>query len=104
MPWLLIAYVLGLFYFAANPGRISDKGLFRAAWIWYAIIPFNHFVFTLFRAGNIRSTRGLALVEIWSDGISWLLLGISLILLVTALIPAQKPDDPASGGNTGGSR
>ena len=90
MTWLLIAYVLGLFYFAANPKKISNTGLFRAAWIWLGLIPVNHFIFTLFRAGNIRSTRDLALVEVWSNGISWLLLGISLLILINALIPCEE--------------
>ena len=89
MTWLLAAYALGLLYFAANPKRIANTGLFRAAWIWFALIPINHFVFTLFRAGNIRSTRDLALVEVWSSGISWLLLGISLLILINALIPIE---------------
>jgi hypothetical protein len=87
MTWLLASYLIGLLYFAAQPEKISNKGTFRTAWIWFALIPVSNFVFALFRAGNISSTRDLALVEIWADGFGWLFLGISFFVLIGALVP-----------------
>lgn len=87
MPWLLCAYLLGLLYFIANPQKVVNRGAFRTAWIWFALVPVSNFVFALFRAGNIRSTSELALIEVWSDGIAWLLLAISLFVLIGALLP-----------------
>lgn len=87
MTWLLIAYLIGLLYFVANPGKVANRGAFRTAWIWFALIPVSNFVFALFRAGNISSTRDLALVEIWADGFGWLFFGISLLILMGALVP-----------------
>lgn len=87
MTWLLIAYLLGLLYFSANPDKISNRKAFRTAWIWFTLIPISNFVFALFRAGNVRSKRSLALVEVWSNGIAWLLFGISLFILLKAFTP-----------------
>ena len=87
MTWLLASYLIGLLYFAAKPEKISTKGAFRTAWIWFALIPVSNFVFALFRAGSIRSTRDLALVEIWADGFGWLFLGISFFVLIGSLVP-----------------
>ena len=91
MIWLQIVYLLVLVYFAAYKTKISEKGLFRAAWITFALVPISNFVFTLFRVGNIRSPRALGLVEVWSNGFAWLLLGISFLILINALIPKEKP-------------
>lgn len=91
MTWLLIVYLLALVYFAANPNKISDIGLFRGAWICFALIPMSHFVFALLRAGNARSTIRMAVIEILSDGISWLFISYSLLFLINALIPKKKP-------------
>ncbi len=90
MIWLQIVYLLVLVYLVVDQSKISDKGLFRGAWITFALIPISNFVFTLFRAGNIRSTMDLALVEVWANGISWLLLGISFLTLINALIPKEE--------------
>ena len=90
MTWLLIAYTLVLVYLAANPNKIADKEVFRSAWICFAAIPVSNFVSTLFRAGNIRSTHKLALVEVWASGVSWLILGISLLMLINALVPKDN--------------
>lgn len=80
----------------ANPRKVSNKGSFRAAWRWFALIPICNFVFTLFRAGNVRSTRDLALVEIWSNGFAWLFVGISFFFLLGALMPGDTEDAEAT--------
>ena len=87
MTWLLTTYLIGLLYFAAKSENVPNKEAFRTAWIWFALIPVSNFVFALFRAGNIGSTRDLALVEIWADGFGWLFLGISFFVLIGALVP-----------------
>ena len=95
MIWIMLVYGAFLFFLAYERKRIISQSSFRVAWISYAVIPFTHAFFTLFRAGNSRSPQGLALVTIWEDGISWLLLGISLVALLNALIPAAS--SPSSG-------
>ena len=90
MTWILTAYLLGLLYFATNQDRLLSKQSFRQAWIWFVTIPISHFVFALIRAGNSRSPRDLALVEIWADGIAWLLLGISLFFMLGALVEKES--------------
>jgi len=93
MTWLLAAYLLGLLYFTANPDKVSNKETFRIAWIWFALIPIANFVFALFRAGNAGIAKDLLLVEIWSNGIAWLLLGISFFIFINALMPDDSEDE-----------
>jgi hypothetical protein len=90
MTWLLTAYFLGLIYLAVNRERLGRTDSFRMAWIWFALIPISHFVFALFRVGNLRSPGDLALIEIWSDGIAWLLLGISMLYLAGSVAPERE--------------
>ena len=90
MTWIYLVYLVGLLYFATNQNRLVNKNAFRLAWIWFAIIPISQFVFTLFRAGNYRSSADLVLIEIWADGIAQLLFGISLILMLGALVPKNS--------------
>ena len=90
MTWFLIAYLLSLIYLAANKTRIEDRGAFRVAWIFFALVPVSHFVFALFRAGNSKQPGDLVLIEIWSNGIAWLLLSFSLLALMNALVPSES--------------
>jgi len=100
MNWILIAYLLGLLYLATHRGKLLNAGSLRTAWIWFALVPINQFVFSLFRAGNVGSTHDLALVEIWADGISWLLLGISLLCLTGSLAAPRQPNaEPGGAAN-----
>ena len=94
MTWTLIAYGAGLFYFAARQDKVINKNRFRIAWIIFASIPLSHFFFILLRANNVnmrkpspRMAGNLASIELWSSGVEWLLLAISLIVLMTAIIP-----------------
>lgn len=93
MTWILVATLLGLLYLATNQERILDRKSFRQAWIWFAMVPMSHFVFALLRADNSRSTRDLALTEIWADGVAWLLLGISLLFLLGALVSKEEESE-----------
>ncbi len=90
MVWFMIAYALGLFYFAANPTKIARRGRFRLAWILFALVLPNSALFTLLRSTTIGSARSLALLEIFSNSISWLLIGLSFLLLHGALLPPGK--------------
>ena len=98
MTWIYLVYLAGLLYFAANQHRLVNKKAFRLAWIWFAVIPISHFVFALFRAGNFRSSGDLLLVEIWAEGIAQLLLGISLILMLGALLDKDSQDEKQESG------
>jgi len=94
MTSLLVGYLLGLFYFAANQSKIACKKSFRIAWILFVLIPINNFFFMFFRLfnvdGRISSTRTLALVNTWADGIVWLLLGISIFFLFRSLLANES--------------
>jgi hypothetical protein len=81
MNWLLIAALLALTFVSCNVEKAGNRSALRMAWIWFAAIPFSHFVMALFRAGNFRNPRDMALVEIWSDGFAWLFLGLSIFSL-----------------------
>jgi len=93
MTWIYIAYLAALLYVSTNRQRFGHPGSLRLAWLYYAAIGFSHFFFTLFRAGNFSDSRDLALVEIWSEGVQWLLLGISLVYLAGTVAPPR--DDAA---------
>jgi hypothetical protein len=103
MTWLLIAYGIGLFYFLIRQDHVADKDRFRMAWILFASIPLSHFVFTLLRVAfanpgkpTPRMARNMASVELWASGVEWLLLGISLIVLLTSIIPKGHPNSTTS--------
>jgi len=90
MTWFLIAYLAGLFYLALNQNKIADKGGFCGAWISFALIPAGNFLFTLIRLNNMRRSSTLAVIELWSTGITWLLLSISLLFLLKAFMSKPK--------------
>ncbi len=90
MTWILLVYLGGLLYIASNHARIRNKNGFRVAWIWFGLILVVHFIFALFRAGNISSSHDLALIEVWSNGISSLLLAISFFVLLGAMVPVDS--------------
>ena len=81
MTWILVAYLLALVYIAGNRDKFPKNMSLWPAWLWFSLVPVSRFVFALFRAGNMRSVRDLALIEVWADGIGWLLLGLSFLCL-----------------------
>jgi hypothetical protein len=99
MTWLLIAYLIALLYIALRRAVVPNGHAFRKAWIAFALIPISHFFFTLLRAGNFGDSRDLALVEIWADGVEWLLLGISMIFLTGTLVPGSSASGSFGGSN-----
>jgi len=100
MNWILIAYLFGLLYLATHKEKIPGAGSLRTAWVWFALIPISQFFFSLVRAGNVNSATDLALVEIWADGIGWLLLGISFFCLTSSIAGRRskilEPDGPTN--------
>ncbi len=102
MIWILIAYLIGLLYLATHREKLSNAGSLRMAWIWFALIPIIQFFFSLFRAGNVGSARDLALVDVLADGVSWLLLGISLLCLTGSLAARRQPNAEPAGAATAG--
>ena len=100
MPWILVAYLLALAYLTVHPEKLPKGTSVRVAWFWFSLIPVSQFFFTLFRAGNYTSARDLALVEIWAEGVAWLLLGVSLLRLFGNVFPHAEnyavQDEPMS--------
>jgi hypothetical protein len=96
MTWILIAYLAALLYVSANQQKFANPAALRPAWLWFAAVPISHFFFTLIRAGNFGDPRDLALVEIWSEGFQWLLLGVSIVYLAGAVAPRRGGDWTAS--------
>ena len=92
MTWILIAYLAALLYVSANQQKFAYPAALRPAWLWFAAIPISHFIFALFRVGNSRDPRDLALIEIWAEGFQWLLLGISIVFLARAVAPWRGTD------------
>jgi len=95
-----------------NRSRLPKRGSLRAAWVWFALIPLTQFVFALFRAGTGGSARDLMLVEMWADGVGWLLLGLSLLCLTdlfgdpdhTNAEPGAPPEPPSAAPTQSGSK
>jgi len=103
MTWTLIAYGAGLFYFLIRQDKVSSMDRFRVAWILFASIPLSHVFFTLLRAGSVNPGRpsprmvgNLASIELWSSGVEQLLLGVSLIVLMTAILPSNPTSSKTS--------
>ena len=90
MTWFMITYVLGLLYFAANPTRIANRKRFRMAWMLFAVVPMVIAFFTFLRVFTVGLTRSMVILEITSTSLSWLLIGISFILLLGAILPADE--------------
>jgi len=90
MIWLMVAYLLGLFYFVANPSKIANQKRFRLAWILFGIMPLISALFTMLRTFTLGFTRSGALLEIISNGLQWLLLGVSFLVVLSALLPRDK--------------
>jgi len=90
MIWLMIACLLGLFYFAANPNKIVNRPRFRAAWMTLAVIPIVSGFFTFLRSFSVGFVRPMAVMEILSNSLSWALLGVSLWMMLGAVLPADK--------------
>jgi hypothetical protein len=97
MTWLLITYLLALIYLSVYREKLGKANSLRPAWNSFRHGADQYFVFALFRAGNVDSTKDLALVEIWADGVSWLLLGISFLFLAQTLAPERAGKAEVSG-------
>jgi hypothetical protein len=87
MNWILIAYLFVLIFLAVKRDKFPSALALRPAWICFALIPVSYFAFAVFRAGNIRDPRDMALIEIWANGIEGLLLGLSMLSLTGMLAP-----------------
>ena len=87
MNWIHIAYMFVLIFLVMKRDKFANPAALRPAWITFALVPISYFVFALFRAGNFPGTRDLALIEIWSNGVEWLLLGISMLFLTAMIAP-----------------
>ena len=94
--WFVIIYGVGLFYLLIHQDNVRDKNSFRITWILYCLAIMSSGVFALFKAGcsssrvpSSRIVKNLALIDIWSTGLTWLLLGLSLLILLRAVMPSD---------------
>jgi hypothetical protein len=91
MPWVLAAYLLALALFTFKADEIVPRETLGNAWRWLAGVGVCHFIFALVRAGNTRDPQDLIVAGIWEEGVSWLLLGISIFSLVGGLTAKRRP-------------
>jgi len=100
MTWILIVYLVALLLLAYKHEKIVNLSAFRVSWLFFTLVLGTHFLFTLFRAGNYRDPRDMALVEIWANGLPWFFFSISFFVLMFALLPTSQPprfpDSPPS--------
>ena len=99
MNWFLVIYFLALVYLATSDRIILSRTSLKNAWFFLALIPFAEVIFSMIRIGNRRGPSDLMRIELWSNGITWLLLGISLFSLINALFPKttnapNRPHEP----------
>jgi hypothetical protein len=85
-----VAVQSGLIFLSTRLEGTSKRGSFHAAWIFFAPIPLWQLIMHLFRAGDIRSSRTLQLIEIWDQAVPCLLLGVSLLCLSGALASGTR--------------
>jgi hypothetical protein len=83
----MIAYFAGLLYFAANPDKIVNRRRFRLAWMLFAVVVLISGFFTFLRTFTVGFTRSMAIIEIIGNALSWTVLGISLIIVLGAILP-----------------
>ncbi|WP_226895729.1 hypothetical protein [Luteolibacter marinus] len=81
MHWLLIAQLLALTLISVRMSEGTARRGLRTAWFWLALAPLSQFAMSLFRAGNLRDARDLALIGVWADGLGWLFVGLSIVCL-----------------------
>lgn len=91
--WLFLAYGSALYWLLIRPALVKKPDSLRVAWRWYATAMLCHACFAVFRAANADSVADLAIVEIWSQGMSWACLGICTLFLPTALLGASQHRD-----------
>lgn len=90
MNWILITYLIALIFLATKLEDTSKRLSFRPTWIAFALIPLWQFLMHLFRAGNIRDVRELALIQVWDQAGTSLLLGISFLYLLRVIAPVNS--------------
>jgi len=82
--WLFLVYGIGLFYLFINPEKAPNRNALKEAWFYFVGAIAVVFIFTFIRAGSIGNTKDMALTEIWSIGISWTLVSISMFMVTKA--------------------
>ena len=91
MPWILVAYLIALALLTLKADEILPREALGNAWRWLGGVAVCHFIFAVVRAGNTRAPQDLLLAGFWEEGISWLLLGISIFSLVGGLTGKRRP-------------
>jgi hypothetical protein len=85
MNWFLALYLIILTYLSTGRHVSLHRPALKNAWFFFALIPFAEVLFALIRVSNQRDPSDLMLVEMWSSGAIWLLLGVSLFSLINSL-------------------
>ncbi|HTL53755.1 MAG TPA: hypothetical protein VL860_14365 [Planctomycetota bacterium] len=94
---LFVAFGVALFYLKLNPAPVRRQDALQFAWYTFFTAVFLVFGFTIFRAWNtsedMATQHVYRIVEVWAQGISWLVLGVGLLALYNALTPfTSRPE------------
>lgn len=90
MPWILAAYVIALTALTFKADQLVPREALGNAWRWLGGVGVCHLIFAIYRAGNTPNPKDLMLAGIWEDGVSWLLLGISMFCLAGGISGRPK--------------
>jgi hypothetical protein len=98
--WLFLTYGIGLFFLTLKSEVIKDRHYLRLAWLNFVGAIFVIPVFSLFKAISISVPRGdkfdssvlkeFGLADILANGVSWTLVGISLLFFIAAVLPGEE--------------
>jgi hypothetical protein len=98
--WLFLTYGVGLFFLTLKSEYIKDRHYLRLAWFSYIGAIFVVPIFSLIKAVSLSVSRQarneanlvkeLNLADILASGISWTLVGISLLFLIATLLPGDE--------------
>jgi hypothetical protein len=98
--WLYLTYGIGLFFLTLKSEYIKDRHYLRLAWLNYVcaifVIPLFSIVkavsFSIPREGRVESNmvKELGLADTLANGISWTLVGISLLFFIAAVLPGDE--------------
>lgn len=98
--WLFLTYGIGLFFLTIKSQYVQDRHHLRLAWLNYVCAVFVIPLFAVIKAVTFSIPRearnessmvkGLGLADILGSGISWALVGISLLFFIAAILPGDE--------------
>ena len=99
--WLFLAFGLALVVVAFKPERIVSPEQFQLATRLFAGVLFAEAFFQLLRAANYDDAKATLLIGIWTELVTLVLMGLSLLMCFAAIAPRRtsanspKPPDPS---------